>query len=1061
MKRIKTCVVLMLVIATLLNLIFSSFVRLNVVHAAIGDGVDTLTTARQKLWYATLAGCIGSKDAWRFDKTRDGTLLIGAISADHLKDDKWFDSNAMFAFDGGSRITWGGGAYVESMVGGEYKDGKIYCGENDNKLVKTALSELGLAEREVICNADGKEGVMYGDIGKGWDCITAYDNNGELELDSDRGNYFADLVTEKTFGNSIPGGSLTALTDLETYYIYRDDFMSACAIGDPRFGDESQPYQIQVLNEETGKFEVAGYAQRNKPSTKVYTFKGESKTCEELSDILNDSEYFDAYEERYNNREDYNDPGASDNYAAGGEGSSSSGDDAVCYKQSGAIGWIICPIIKGASKLGESLYSVIEENFLQIRSNFFETDSNLEQVWGIFRDFANIAFIILLLIVIFSQLTGVGIDNYGIKKILPKLIITAVLVNLSFIICEILSDLSNIFGAGLKDLFADMASAVSIDSGHSVGVGNSLAVVGLGGGGAVLFGLFSTGFAGLGAAVVAGGLAVLGVVISLVVSILFLFLILMVRNAGIVILIAISPVAFVCYLLPNTEKFFKKWFDLFKALLIVYPLCGLMIGGGILAGHVLASVGSAPMAIAGMVAEVLPYFLIPMLLRQSLSLLGNVGARISSVGRNIGRGMSSGASRGVTNSEGYKNAIQFDQNQRAFRRARRVVNRLTRRSGGNPINLSSRGRDRLVSATKTLNDQTQRREEARAGVAVINAGVAYQEKQNERTKQEAKNMVGVAALNMDTVRQQLQNERLKTDVEMEVGVAPLNRDNLRQRTQNAVNEAIADNRVPVLPVDVNLAEQRRRSANSAQTLRNYQDQFAGFSQAQLRAEAAQANTWLGRDDGSQRMSALLSAMEANGMERDIFNTLRNNDVSRMSGVMQALAGSKNKVLKAYGKKGYDSVNDSPVDFNHFMDGTGSQSLQAYINDKGKDFIDGLDDKALEEISRHTVNGVRGGAMSSDLLMEAGAKLKGRDAAEQIAGILSTRNDVSMTGEQLVNIDRSLQDKLMANASARAAMIRASDDVASNPRLIGRMDTVVRGNINALRTGPGGGGRSAI
>ena len=74
--------------------------------------------------------------------------------------------------------------------------------------------------------------------------------------------------------------------------------------------------------------------------------------------------------------------------------------------------------------------------------------------WTTFQTIANVVFIILLLFVIFSQLTGVGIDNYGIKRILPKLIVVAILVNLSYLICVVCVDLSNILGSSLKGLFA-------------------------------------------------------------------------------------------------------------------------------------------------------------------------------------------------------------------------------------------------------------------------------------------------------------------------------------------------------------------------------------------------------------------------------------------------------------------------------------------------------------------------------------------------------------------------------------------------------------------------------
>ena len=70
-------------------------------------------------------------------------------------------------------------------------------------------------------------------------------------------------------------------------------------------------------------------------------------------------------------------------------------------------------------------------------------------------------FIILLLVVIFSQITGVGIDNYGIKKILPKLIIAAILINLSYWICVAFVDLSNILGNSFQAMFNGLGANIS------------------------------------------------------------------------------------------------------------------------------------------------------------------------------------------------------------------------------------------------------------------------------------------------------------------------------------------------------------------------------------------------------------------------------------------------------------------------------------------------------------------------------------------------------------------------------------------------------------------------
>ena len=72
----------------------------------------------------------------------------------------------------------------------------------------------------------------------------------------------------------------------------------------------------------------------------------------------------------------------------------------------------------------------------------------------------NAVFAVIFLWVIFSQISNVGVSNYGIKKILPRLIIGALLVNLSFYLCQIAVDLSNILGFSLKEALEGAASKV-------------------------------------------------------------------------------------------------------------------------------------------------------------------------------------------------------------------------------------------------------------------------------------------------------------------------------------------------------------------------------------------------------------------------------------------------------------------------------------------------------------------------------------------------------------------------------------------------------------------------
>ena len=67
----------------------------------------------------------------------------------------------------------------------------------------------------------------------------------------------------------------------------------------------------------------------------------------------------------------------------------------------------------------------------QLTADIFNTGGSTYQIWQSLLTFANTGMIIILLVIVFSQLTGYGIDNYGIKKMLPKLIVTAILINLS------------------------------------------------------------------------------------------------------------------------------------------------------------------------------------------------------------------------------------------------------------------------------------------------------------------------------------------------------------------------------------------------------------------------------------------------------------------------------------------------------------------------------------------------------------------------------------------------------------------------------------------------------
>ena len=286
------------------------------------------------------------------------------------------------------------------------------------------------------------------------------------------------------------------------------------------------------------------------------------------------------------------------------------------------IGWIICPLSNWLADGIDYMYSALQE-FLKTKP--LETtnqNSGIYLAWVIMRNISNVAFIVAFLVIIYSQLTSVGISNYGVKKMLPRLIIAAVLVNLSFTFCAVLLDLSNVTGYAFQDAFMGIKNTIST-VGENTGVGWTWSEV-------IVMILSNGALAGGVVATVAMGAELLPLALSALVGIglvlLLVLLIMAARQALIVILIIISPLAFVCYLLPGTEKWFKKWRDLFLTMLVFFPAFAIIFGGAQLAGIIIiqnaTGANGGIMQILGMVVQVIPLALTPIILKLSGGVLG-------------------------------------------------------------------------------------------------------------------------------------------------------------------------------------------------------------------------------------------------------------------------------------------------------------------------------------------------------------------------------------------------------------------------------------------------------
>ena len=343
-----------------------------------------------------------------------------------------------------------------------------------------------------------------------------------------------------------------------------------------------------------------------------------------------------------------------------------------CQENGGFLSWMLCPAIAdGASTAGGLLGYITKLTTVHtsIIEQFSKQDSSIYKAWSAFRNIANIGFVIMLLVVVFSQVTNIGISNYNIKKILPKLIITAILVNFSYLIMGVLIDLSQIAGNGIGALIRSVA-ADSMDVDASTRASATISAIA----GAV------TGVAGA----VAGGAAIAGLIggpaiilpvvmfiVTSLISIFFGFIMLTIRQAAIIMVIVLAPLMMVLYALPNTSAITKKYISTVKALLMLYPMFIFATSAGALASSIIIGTSTdLLMMIVGGLLNVLPYFAIPSMTSKSLAGLGAITGAFDKMrgGALKGASMAGGA---IAASEFYKNAKNNYAADQSVARAKR------------------------------------------------------------------------------------------------------------------------------------------------------------------------------------------------------------------------------------------------------------------------------------------------------------------------------------------------------------------------------------------------------
>ena len=339
------------------------------------------------------------------------------------------------------------------------------------------------------------------------------------------------------------------------------------------------------------------------------------------------------------------------------------GDQTSCFDQVGEISWLVCPTSGFIANIVDTLYAAIE-NFLVLKPLTTDENAPIRIIWEYARNLSNIVFVIFILIIVYSQVTGLGLSNYGIKRMLPRIVIAAILVNISFFICSLAVDVSNVLGAGIHGLYNNVAETViangAINPAAHFSVSELFTAIA---GGGTIAGLVL--ISPIGPQLIFMLMPVLlGILVSVAIGLFTISL----RQAIISLLVMVAPLAFVAYLMPNTEKWFDKWRNIFSQMIIFYPMFALLFWAARLAGWALiTSANSWLGVILGVAVQIAPLFLALSLMKMSGTVLGAVSSKLGQWGAR--------ATGGV---RGWSDAVRENRRQRYYSQSKMPYARLQR-----------------------------------------------------------------------------------------------------------------------------------------------------------------------------------------------------------------------------------------------------------------------------------------------------------------------------------------------------------------------------------------------
>lgn len=369
------------------------------------------------------------------------------------------------------------------------------------------------------------------------------------------------------------------------------------------------------------------------------------------------------------------------------------------------LNWLMCPIVEGLAGLANVMDNAINR-FLTIDvAKTFNDKGPYKQAWATIRNYAIAFIIIAMLIMVLSQALGFEfLDAYTVKKVLPRILLAAIAITLSWELMKFAVSLTNDLGNGIRYIIYKPFS----------GMTNTVV---LGGGGLAIADLI-----GLGAFAALGPLGLLSFIATAVLAILVAFGVLLLRQFLITLLIILAPLAIISYVLPNTQKVWKLWWDAFSKGLLMFPIIVAFIAlGRVMAATITANPSPGPLdSFIAFLAYFAPYFLIPATFKFAGAAIGHVGGFVNDKGRggfdrlkkyrhgeyqkHGGRRIENTGRRVMTKRLDFNSALQDRASSAsASRFSKRAYGLLARTTAG--YNLEAGASTKRAQVAKEVNDQ--------------------------------------------------------------------------------------------------------------------------------------------------------------------------------------------------------------------------------------------------------------------------------------------------------------------------------------------------------------------